>query len=147
MENIWVVAADKVHARLFRAENITGPLNEVRDMVNPESRLQERELRTDVPGRTFSFSGGGPEHRHAYDEASEKEHQARRFANEVADALDHLRATGELERLHVLAEPGFLGELRAQYSHELQKCVASEVAKRATDRRAEEVREMLPRRM
>ena len=147
MEKIWVVAADKVHARLFQAEHVTGPLKEVRDMVNPESRLQDRELLADDPGQTFSSGGGGPEHRYTYDEASEKEHQAQRFAAQVIDEVEKLRARGELVRLHVLAEPGFLGELRDHYSRPLQKCVASEVGKHVTRQRPEDVRELLPYRM
>lgn len=159
MEKIWVLAADKVHARLFQAEHITGPLHEVRDMVNPESRLHERELTTDEPGKVFlSGTGSRGDSRGRgsgsyqgttsdYEERSEKEHQARWFAKDIVGELDKLRMRGELERVHVLAEPGFLGELREQYTKPLQKCVVSEVGKRATERRPEEVREMLPYRM
>jgi len=147
MEKIWIVAADRVHARLFQAENITGPLKEVRDMVNPESRLQDRELMSDDAGRTAASGDGGRMQYSTYEEASEKDHQARLFAKEIISELEKLRARGELERVHLLAEPGFLGELREQYSRPLQKCVASEVGKRATERRPEEVRELLPYRM
>ncbi len=147
MENIWVIAADSVHARLFRAEHITGPLQEVRDMVNPESRLDERELVTDAPGRTFSSGGGGAEHRYTYDQRSEKEHQAKLFARDVINEIEKLRARGELERVHVIAAPEFLGRLREHYSPPLKKCVAEEVTNRATDRRPEEIRELLPYRM
>lgn len=157
MEKIWVVAADKVRARLFQAEHITGPLHEVRNLVNPESRLHERELTTDEQGKVFlSGTGARGAGRGSgnyqgttsdYEERSEKEHQARWFAKEIIGELDKLRMQGELERVHVLAEPGFLGELREQYPRPLQKCIASEVGKRATERRPEEVREFLPYRM
>ncbi|HEX6928165.1 MAG TPA: host attachment protein [Gammaproteobacteria bacterium] len=147
MENIWVVAADSVHARLFRAEHITGPLCEIRDMVNPESRLDERELVTDGPGRTLSSGGGRPEHRYTYDQRSEKDHRAERFAGEVIDEIEKLRTRGELERLHVLAEPSFLGKLRGHYPSALKKCVVEEIPNHATQRRPEEIRELLPYRM
>ena len=144
MENIWVLAADNVHARLFRAEHITGPLQEMRDIVNPESRLQERELVSDAPGRGFGPSVGN---RQAYGEPSEKEHQARMFAREVIDEVEKLRARGELERFHVIAEPGFLGRLREHYSPPLKKCIGAEVTNHATQCRAEEIRDLLPYRM
>lgn len=144
MENIWVLAADNVHARFFRAEHVTGPLREVRDIVNPESRLQERELVSDTPGRAFSPSAGN---RQAYGEASEKEHQSRTFAREVIGEVEKLRARGELERFHVVAEPGFLGRLRENYSPPLKKCVGAEVTNHATQCRAEEIRDLLPYRM
>lgn len=148
MENIWVIAADSVHARLFRAEHITGPLREMRDMINPESRLDERELVTDAPGRTTSGgNGNGPEHRYTYDQRSEKQHQADRFAGEVMDEIEKLRTTGELERLHVIAAPEFLGRLRVHYSSPLKKCVAEEVTNNATQRPPDEIRELLPYRM
>lgn len=147
MEKIWIVAADKVRARLFQAEHITGPLKEVRNMVNPESRLQDRELVTDDPGRAFTSGDGGRAQTATYSEASEREHQAKLFAKEIVGELDKLRTKGELERVHVLAEPGFMGELREHYPRALQKCVASEIGKRATDRRPEDVRELLPYRM
>lgn len=150
MEKIWVVAADSVRARLFRAEHITGPLREVRDLVNPESRLQERELVTDDKGRTFAEGGGdatGGERRQKFEPPSEKEHQTRMFAREIMDEIDKLRARGELERLHVLAEPRFLGELREFYTAPLKKCVGEEVGKHVTQQRPEEIRELLPYRM
>lgn len=140
MENIWVVVADSVRARLFRAEHITGPLQEVRDLVNPESRLAERDLLTDGPGRALTTGGN-------HEQRSEKDHQARRFAGEVIDEVERLRARGELERMHVIAAPEFLGRLRERYSPPLKKCVVEEVASHVTDRRPAEIRELLPYRM
>lgn len=147
MENIWVVVADSVHARLFRAEHVTGPLCEIRDIVNPESRLDERELLTDGPGRTTSSGGSGPQHRYTYSERSEKDHQADLFAADVIDEIEKLRTAGELERFHVLADPAFLGRLRGHYPAPLSKCVGEEITNHATRRRPEEIRELLPYRM
>lgn len=150
MENIWIVAADNVRARLFRAEHITGPLHEVRDLVNPESRLQERELVVDAKGRTYAGRGGdnvGDARRQKYEPPSEKEHQARRFARDVVEEIEKLRERGELERVHVVADPSFLGRMREYYPGPLQKCVSSEVARNVTSRRSEDIRDLLPYRM
>lgn len=150
MENIWIVAADSVRARLFRAEHITGPLQEVRDLVNPESRLQERELVTDDKGRAFAERGGntvGEARRQKFEPPSEKEHQSRMFAREVVDEVERLRERGELERLHVVADPRFLGRLRECYPAPLQRCVSSETPRNVTARRAEDIRNLLPYRM
>src|SRR5690606_36026805 len=150
MERIWVIAADNARARLFQAEHITGPLHEVRDLVNPEARLQERELVSDSKGSTWGMGGGdnaGPARRQKFEPPSEKEHQSQMFAREVIEEVDKLRARGELERLHVIAEPGFLGRLRACYTPQLQKCLGEEVGRRATQRPPREIRELLPYRM
>ncbi|HEX6930326.1 MAG TPA: host attachment protein, partial [Gammaproteobacteria bacterium] len=104
MEKIWVIAADNARARLFQAEHITGPITEVRDIVNPEARLQDRELLADASGRSASSGGSGLA---AYDEASEKQHQSQLFARDVVDEIEKLRSAGELERFHVLAQPEF----------------------------------------
>lgn len=150
MEKIWVVAADNVHARLFQAENVTGPLREARDMLNPESRLKERELVTDAKGRTYGERGGdsiGDARRQKFEPPSEKEHQARLFAREVVDEIEKLRERGELERLHVVAEPSFLGRMREFYPAPLHKCVSTEVSRNVTSQPAEDIRELLPYRM
>lgn len=150
MENIWVVVADSVRARLFRAEHVTGPLQEVRDFVNPDARLQERELVSDDKGRTAAASAPGKvggAGRQTYEPPSEKEHQSRLFAHEVIGEIEKLRAHGELERLHVISDPEFLGRLRENYSPPLRKCVGAEITSHATQRRPEEIRELLPYRM
>lgn len=147
MEKIWVVAADSSRARLFQAEKPVGPLREIRDFVNPGGRLQERELVSDEKGRTFTEGGGdntGGERRQTFEPPSEKEHQARRFAREIIEEVEKLRGRGELNKLHVLAEPGFLGHLREHYSQPLRKCIGEEVTNRSTQRTPEEIRELLP---
>ena len=144
MENVWVIAADSVRARLFRAEHITGPLREVQDFVNPASRLQERELVTDGKGSAF---GNGSAQRQKYEPPSEKEHQAQLFAHEIIEEVEKLRARGELERFHVIADPSFLGRLRENYSSPLQKCVGQEITNHATQNRPEQIRDLLPYRM
>lgn len=152
MEKIWVVAADSVRARLFQAEHITGPLHEVRDMVNPESRLKERELVADDKGRDFSEGAGEgntttDSRRQKFEPPSEKEHQAEMFAREIVGEIERLRTQGELERVHILAEPGFLGKLRDKYTGPLEKCIGEEVTNHATQNKPEEIRELLPYRM
>lgn len=142
----WVLVADSARARLFIAERPVGPLVEIRDIVNPEARLHERDLVTDSPGRTHQ-NQAGPTRRQTFDEPSAKDHETRSFAREVIGEIEKLRGRGELEKLHVLAEPGFLGYLREQYSTPLKRCVGDEVTNRATHQRPEEIRELLPFRM
>lgn len=150
MEKIWVVAADNARARLFQAEHITGPLHEVRDIVNPDARLQEREMVSDSKGSSWSGRGGvngSGDRRQKYEPPSEKVHQAELFAREVVGEIEKLRTQGELERVHILAEPGFLGKLRDKYSGPLEKCIGEEITNHATQNRPEEIRELLPYRM
>ena len=110
MEKIWVLVADANRARYFETDSPTGDLRETTDMVHPESRLHERAIRTDKPGRAFDRSGQG---RHALSEQeSIREQSAIAFAIEIADHLDNARTKHSFDRLIVVAPPKFLGELR-----------------------------------
>jgi protein required for attachment to host cells len=146
MEKTWIIVADSARARFFQVERPIGPIREVRDIVNPEARLHERELVTDSPGRTHQ-NQAGPARRQTFDEGSAKEHETRLFAREIIEEAEKLRGRGELQKLHVLAEPGFLGRLREHYSDPLKRCIGEEITNRATERRPEEIRELLPFRM
>lgn len=146
MEKTWIVVADSSRARFFQVEKPVGPLREMRDLVNPDGRLHEGDLVSDAPGRTHQGQAG-PERRQAFDEPSAKQHETRRFAREVIESIDKLRNSGELKKFHVLAEPGFLGQLREHYSAPLKKCVGEEITRRVTQQRPEKIRELLPLRM
>src|SRR5579859_4173406 len=63
-KTVWIVVANRAVARLFRASQPTGPLEELDSFIHPEGRLQEHDLVSDRPGRAFDSFGSG---RHAED--------------------------------------------------------------------------------
>ncbi|MDX1443476.1 MAG: host attachment protein [Gammaproteobacteria bacterium] len=125
----WIVAADSARARLFTMKpgqtGLPEALEEQEDVAHPEGRLRDQDLVTDDAGRTGE---GGRVQRHTFaSEKSEQDHEREKFARRLADHLDHLRATGKLETLDVVAAPTFLGELRNAFDDNLSRCVKREV--------------------
>ena len=59
MKPTWIVAADKVRARIFETSSNSDPLEEVKDFINPDGDKQDHELLSDRPGRTHDSLGAG----------------------------------------------------------------------------------------
>ncbi|MBK5964201.1 hypothetical protein CCR95_08915 [Thiocystis minor] len=126
----WMLVASDARARLFEVANRNATLNEVLDLVNPENRLQGKDLKTDKPGRAFDSLGG---HRHATQTPVDpKEQSSIRFAKRVVDELESRLHENRFEALNVVASPHFLGLLRGQMSDALMRAVKEEVAKDLT---------------
>ena len=101
-------------------------LAEVDDLLNPEGRLHDRELISDAHPR-FSGHGGGPGSDR--EEMSAAEHATELFAKRVGDYLETARTAHRYDRLHLIAPPKFLGQLRKQLGKQVQKLVAAELPK------------------
>jgi len=146
MNGIWILAADSNRARLFRAESPTGPLSEVEDIVNPEVRLNDRELVSDAPGRVVSSSDKVSSHVYGTD-YSEHERVKDVFARNLAGRLEKLRNEDHAEAFYLLAEPGFMGSLRGHCSKPVKELIYQEVLHRATAEKSEAIRARLPKRL
>src|SRR5688500_7012903 len=126
MANTWIVAADASRARVLQ---VAGPerLVEVDNLLNPEGRLQNREVNTDAAGR---FSGPDRPGGHASDDESRTlDHLDEQFAKRVGDYLDKARTQHRYDELVLIAPPKFLGALRKELGKEVEKLVADEVPK------------------
>lgn len=142
MSKIWILSGDTTRARVFFTNKRNGELVEQFDLVNPEARLHEQDLTTDLPGSTANSATGM---RHNYGpEESHKPRAAELFAKEVADRLEKGRAAGEWDKLYVVAEPSFLGMLRKAMDRDTAQLVAGEVPKNVTRGSAQDVRRVLP---
>jgi protein required for attachment to host cells len=144
---VWVLAADASRARFFKADSRLGPLEEVTDLVHPESRLREQGLVSDSPGQGRGRPvAGGPAHTVGHeDDATRVEEE--RFAREVANALDEARRQGRFDRLHLLCAPRFLGMLRDSLDEHTRKLVVGERDLDVSAMSAGEIRTHLPDRL
>lgn len=142
MSKIWILAGDSSRARVFFTDRRNGPLNEQFDLVNPEGRLHEQDLTTDLPGTTAN-SATGMRHNYGSGE-SRKPRSAALFAKEVAEHLEKGRTADEWEKLYIVAEPTFLGMLRKSLDRDTAQRVAGEVDKNLTRGSADEIRRVLP---
>ena len=138
----WVVVADTVRARIFSVEKRRGPLEEIEVLAHPEGRLHERELTSDLPGRSFDSGGQG---RHAMEsESGPKQEEAIRFAKEVCGTLTSARQSGRFDKLYVVAAPTFLGLLRDSMDAPTRQLVAGEIDKSLARHTPDQIRSHLP---
>lgn len=132
----YVLVADGGTARLFRAKREDKPLalEEVVVLVRPSAHVKRQALVSDRTGRVFARAGrattgsragarGG-----ADSDYDPQDIEVDRFARRIVRRLDDERRSGELERLHIVAEPRFLGVLRDKLSKPTRGLVQDEVA-------------------
>ena len=127
MRASYVVVAESSRARVFEMVNQNVPLRELADMVHPGSRAHERELTSDLPGRSFDSHGQG--HHAMESNVSPKEQEAIVFAGQVADYLNSECGKNKFQNLFLVAAPEFLGHLRRRLSNETRRYIAREINK------------------
>lgn len=111
MNTTWILTANRSGASLFESGGRGTPIHRVQDIPHPQGRLQNREIDADRPGRAFDSLGKG---RHGMSTAHEPTEQlAMEFARELANLLNKGRTTHAYDKLVLVAEPRFLGMLRA----------------------------------
>jgi protein required for attachment to host cells len=141
MRKDWIAVADRSRCRIFAQETRHGPLEEVLDLVSSSSGLKNQDINADRPGRTFDSGGQG---RHALGPSVDPANQeAIRFAKDVSMQLDAARKNRAFEQLYVIAEPRFLGHLRAAFHRPLQDVVAAEISKDWTSQSSDEIRQRM----
>jgi protein required for attachment to host cells len=121
MATTWIVAADASRARILQVAD-RERLVEVDNLVNPDARLQNREIDTDARTR---FPGGNT----SDPEVDAVEHRNELFAKRVADYLESARNDQRYEQLVLVAAPKMLGQLRQELDKEVKKLVLDEVPK------------------
>lgn len=136
-----IVVADSTRARIFTADSVHSPLNEIETMAHPEGRMHEQNMVSDMPGKDSGKGGGGD---HAFQEKIEpKEQEMIEFAKRIADYLDNARKANELDKLLIVAAPALLGELRTHLSVETSEKIAFELDKNIAHHDVEDIRQHL----
>lgn len=111
MTKNWIMVANRTGARVF--ENI-GPgsgLTKLEEFSHPEGRLKDQDFTSDDKGRTHDRAGQGS---HKMEPAeSPSAHEDRHFAHDLAQALKQGLEQQHFTRLFLVAEAGFLGDIKA----------------------------------
>jgi protein required for attachment to host cells len=126
METTWILVAHRSGAQVYEKRN-KKELNLLQEIPYTEGRLKDSELATDRPGRSLERMGHG---RHAVGDDRQKrataaETETMRFIRELAAILDDGRAQRRYTKLVLVAEPRFLGELRAAVSPETNSMIST----------------------
>jgi len=127
VNNTWILVAHRGGARLFENKGPGKGLNLLHDIPHPEGRLKNKDIGADKPGRSIDSHGPG---RHSL--SSEQEptaHITEQFAKQLSTMLDDGRHQQLYGKLVLVAEPRFLGSLRAALSTPTAALVMATVGK------------------
>jgi protein required for attachment to host cells len=140
MPKTWIVVADSSRARVFEVLDRNEKLHEIDDLVNPEGRQGERDLRTDTRGR-FYGRGEQLQGHTATPNTDPMTHESQLFAKTVANYLDQAHIEHRYERLCLIAAPKFLGLLREKLGKDTKQLVFEELDKDISWRDGRQVEE------
>lgn len=127
INNTWILVAHRGGARLFENKGPGKGLSLLHDIPHPEGRLKNKDIGADKPGRSIDSHGPG---RHSL--SSEQEptaHVTEQFAKQLSAMLDNGRNQQQYGKLVLVAEPRFLGSLRAALSIPTAALVTATVGK------------------
>jgi protein required for attachment to host cells len=133
-----IVACSSAIARCWISESRHSDWELMADFAHEEAAQREQDFQSDRPGRSFDSLGRG---RHAMSlEHSAKEQSNIRFAETVADFLNHSVAAGQFRHLVIFADPKFLGLLRGRLSHAAAAAVVLETPRNLANVDVREIR-------
>ena len=125
----WIVVAHRSGARIFRSRGPGAPLELERILANPSGRVRDRDLDSDKAGR-FDKPSRHRNLRVAADpERDSHELQAEHFARELIAILDNAGSRHVYDTVLLVAEPKFLGLLRAGLGTQTRKKVIVTLAR------------------
>jgi len=143
MKTTWIVLAESARARIFTLTEPGAKLRERTALSHPESRMHDRELTSDLPGRAFDSHGQG---RHGMEQRHDpKEHEARTFAADVAREIERVRRDEPFDGLALVAPPKFLGLLRSELDEGVQELVVAEIGKNLVESDIKTLERRLPK--
>jgi protein required for attachment to host cells len=128
MQTTWILSADASRARIFEVQPAEQHLVEIEDFVNPEGRMQNRDIDSDQEGRYYS-KGLAQKQAHSAAEMQGVDHETELFSKELGRYLDKARNDHRYDRLYLIAPPKLLGMLRNNLDKEVQKLVTEELDK------------------
>ena len=137
MTTTWILSANRSNASLFESNWPGKSMRRLQDIPHPKGRLQNKDINTDKPGRSFDSMGQG---RHSMGSDQEPiDHVAQQYASVLAELLNKGRLTNAYEKLVLIAEPKFLGILRAALDKNTALLVVQSVNKELLDLKEEDV--------
>ena len=103
----WILVANASLAKLYANLGPNKGLQLVKELIHPESRQKNSELVSDRSGAMSGSGGGGS----MQPQTLPKQHEAKVFAQEIAQELYHGRTVNAFKRAIIVAPPAFMGML------------------------------------
>lgn len=125
MDTSWLLIANRTDARLF--EYSGHEFEKLEEISHPEGRLKDQDLISDDKGRVHDRAGQGS-HKQEFHE-SPSDHEDRRFALALSRTLRKGLDDHRFDRLFLVAEPGFLGDLKQALDKETTNALAGTLGK------------------
>jgi protein required for attachment to host cells len=128
VKNHWIVLANAARARILDREHDASPLQELADLVHPQSREKLRDLASDREGHAEKAHGDASHAGTAFQPRTEphrKEHAI--FASELSHYLEDAIAQGRCQALVLIASDPFLGELKAHLGPAAARIVSAAI--------------------
>ena len=141
MTTTWILSANRSNASLFESDWPGKSMRRLQDISHPKGRLQNKDINTDKPGRSFDSMGQG---RHSMGSDQDPiDHVAQQYASELAELLNKGRLSNAYEKLVLIAEPKFLGILRAALDKNTALLVVQSINKELLDVKEEDLEKYL----
>lgn len=118
----WIMVANASQAKLFSNKGPNKGLELIKEFEHPESREKAADL---VSDRIGNYAGSG-----SYAQpTSPKEHEAERFAQEIAQELEHGRVNNAYEKLVMVTSAHFMGLLNNRISAQVRNRISESINK------------------
>jgi protein required for attachment to host cells len=122
MSITWIMVANASHAKLFANKGPNKGLELVKELDHPESREKASEL---VSDRIGNYAGSG-----SYAQPTPpKEHEAERFALEIAHELEQGRVNNAYEKLVMVTSAHFMGLLNSRITQQVKSKISESISK------------------
>lgn len=126
MSTTWILVANASQAKLYANHGPKRGLELVKELDHPESREKAANLVSDRPGHNQGHGGGHG----AFVQATDpKEHEADRFALELARELEDGRVSNAYDRLILVSSPAFLGLINNKISTQVKGKLSESIEK------------------
>lgn len=122
MKPDWTLIANATQARLLQKEPGC-PMVVLHAFHHPDGRLKTSELGDGKAGRDTSSTGYGGAALQPHTDAHRKEHQ--KFAQELAQYIEHAAQQGGFHKLELFASNPFLGELKEHLGNATRRMLAA----------------------
>lgn len=132
----WILVANASLAKLYENMGPNKGLKLVKELIHPESRLKNADLVTDRPGGSNGLGATQPQ-------TLPKDHEAKTFAQELAQELYIGRTKNAFERAIVIAPPSFMGMLNTVLDHPTAQLITDRFEKDYTKSPVPQLRERL----